>query len=107
MITLKEIERSFEAKFAQDEELRFRAHARCNRLLGQWAAQKLNLPTPQAEAYARDLVMADYDRPGTDAVFKRIRADFDTNNVAQSDRQIRRTMDEFLVTVMAQLRAQG
>jgi len=107
MVTLKEIEKSFEAKFAHDEEIKFRAHARCNHLLGQWAAQKLDLAGPQAEAYANALVTADLDQPGTDAVFRRIRADFDTHNVTQSDRQIRRTMDEFFVTVMARLKAEG
>jgi hypothetical protein len=107
MVTLKDIEKSFEAKFAHDEELKFRAHARCNRLVGQWAAKKLNLNGAQAEAYARDLVMADFDRPGTDAVFRRIRADFDANNVAQSDREIRRTIDGFLATVLARLKTEG
>ncbi len=107
MITLKDIEKSFEAKFAHDEELKFRAHARCNRLLGQWAAQKLNLVGPQAEAYARELVMADFDRPGADAVFKRVRTDFDLKNVPLSDRQIRHTMDEFFASVIERMKAEG
>jgi hypothetical protein len=70
MVTFKDIEKSFEAKFAHDEELKFKAHARCNRMIGEWAAQQLNLTGPQAEAYAKDLVMAEFERPGTDAVFK-------------------------------------
>ena len=107
MTTFKDLEKSFEAKFAHDEELKFRARARCNRMLGQWAAQKLNLADTQAAAYANDLVMADVDQPGTDAVFKRIRADFDANNVSQSDRQIRRTMEELLTGVMEHLKAEG
>ena len=107
MTTFKDIEKSFEAKFANDEELKFRAQARCNRMLGQWAAQKLNFADTQAAAYANDLVMMDVDQPGTDAVFKRIRADFDANNVSQSDRQIRRAMDEFLASAMEHLKAEG
>ena|SRR5947209_760675 len=107
MTTFKDLEKSFEAKFAHDEELKFRARARCNRMLGQWAAQKLNLAEAQGAAYANDLVMADVDQPGTDAVFNRIRADFDANNVLLSDRQIRRTMDEILAVVMERLKAEG
>ena len=107
MVTFKDIEKSFEAKFAHDEELKFRAQARAYRLIGEWAAQKLNLVGAQADAYARDLVMADFDQPGTDAVFKRIRADFDANGVSELDRQIRRKMDEFFASVMAHLKAEG
>ena len=51
--------------------------------------------------------MADVDQPGTDAVFNRIRADFDANNVLLSDRQFRRTMDEILAVVMERLKAEG
>jgi hypothetical protein len=107
MTTFKDIEKSFEAKFAHDEELKFRARARCNRMLGQWAAQKLNLADAQAAAYANDLVMADVDQPGTDAVFKRIRADFDANNVPEPDREIRRMMAELLVSIMEHLKTEG
>jgi hypothetical protein len=107
MVTFKDIEKSFEAKFAHDEELKFRAHARAYHLIGEWAAQKLNLVGPQADAYAKDLVMADLDQPGTDAVFKRIRADFDANGVSELDREIRRKMDEFFASIMAHLKADG
>jgi hypothetical protein len=107
MVTFKEIEKSFEAKFAHDEELKFRAHARCNHLLGEWAAQKLNLAGPQTEAYARDLVMADLDRPGTDAVLNRIRADFAARDVPLSEQQIRQTMDELFSTVLEHMKADG
>jgi len=107
MVTFKDIERSFEAKFAHDEELKFKAHARCNRMIGEWAAQQLNLTGPQAEAYAKDLVMAEFERPGTDAVFNRIRADFDAKNVPLSDQQIHRKLDEVFAAVLAHMKAQG
>jgi hypothetical protein len=107
MVTFKDIEKSFEAKFAHDEELKFRAHARANRLIGEWAAHELNLVGPQADAYAKNFVMADFDQPGTDAVFKRIRTDFDANGVSQPDHQIRRKMEEFFTSVMAHLKAEG
>jgi hypothetical protein len=105
MTTFKDIEKGFEAKFAIDEDLKFKARARCNRLVGQWAAQKLGFAGAQAEAYAKEIVMVELEKPGTDVVFKKIRADFDAKGVAQSDHQIRRTMDEYLADALKELRA--
>ena len=105
MTTLKDIEQGYVAKFALDEELKFKARARCNRIVGQWAAQKLGLVGAQAEAYAKEVVMVDLENPGTDGVFRKIRADFDVKSVAQSDHQIRRTLDEYLTHALAELRA--
>ena len=104
MTTFKDIERGFEAKFAQDENLKFRARARCNHLLGQWAAQKLGLTGPAVEAYAKGLVMVEFEKPGADSVFTQIRADFDAKGVALSDHQIRRTMDEYLTHAISELK---
>src|ERR1700730_17127378 len=82
-------EEGFEKKFAHDEELRFKAHARRNKLVGLWAAEKLGLAGTAAEAYAKDVVIADMDKPGSDGVFAKLRKDFDDKSVAQSDHQIR------------------
>ena len=105
MVTFKDIEKSFEAKFAHDEELKFKAHARCNRLIGEWAAQQLHLTGPQAEAYAKNLVMAEFEQPGTDAVFDRLRADFAAKNVPLSEQQIHGKLDEVFATVLAHMKA--
>ena len=95
----------FEKKFAHDEELRFKATARRNKLLGQWAAEKLGKTGDDAEAYAKSIVMADFEEAGDDDVFRKVRKDFDGAGVAQSDHQIRRTMDELMATAIDQIRA--
>ncbi len=96
----------FERKFAHDEELKFKATARRNRLLGHWAAEKLGLSGADADAYARDVVKADFESPGDDDVLRKIRTDFDAKNIALSDHQIRRTMEELLVTAAEQIQAE-
>src|SRR5262245_41312885 len=96
----------FERKFAHDEELRFKAMARRNRMLGHWAAEKLGLSGADADAYAKDVVKADFEAPGDEDVFRKIRTDFDAKNVALSDHQIRRTMDELLVQAADQIQSE-
>jgi len=98
-------EEGFESKFAHDEELRFKAHARRNKLVGLWAAEKLGLAGAAAETYAVNIVTADLDKPGSDGVFDRVRKDFDEKSVAQSDHQIRRTMDEAMEKAIAEIQA--
>ncbi len=93
----------FERKFAHDQELKFKATARRNRLLGLWAAEKLGLSGEEADAYAKSVVKADFEEPGDEDVFRKIRSDFDAKQVAQSDHQIRRTMDELMATAVDQV----
>ncbi len=107
MTTFDKREEGFERKFALDEEMRFRANARRNRLLGQWAAEKLGLSGAEAEAYAKAVVAADFEEAGDDDVFRKIRRDFDAKGVSQSDHQIRRTMDELLGKAIQQLQAEA
>jgi hypothetical protein len=107
MTTFDKREDSFEKQFAHDEELRFKASARRNRLLGQWAAEKLGLTGDAATAYAKEVVMSDFEEAGDHDVFKKIRADFDAKSVAQSDHQIRRTMDELMAKAIAEIKAAG
>ena len=103
MTTFDKREEGFERKFALDEELRFRAEARRNKLLGLWAADKLGLTGPDADAYAKAVVQADVAEAGDEDVFRKIRADFDAKKVAQSDHQIRRTMEELRALAIEQL----
>ena len=70
-----------------------------------WAAEKLGLTGAEAEAYAKEVVMADFEESGDDDVFGKLRKDFDAKNVAQSDHQIRRTMDEMMEQAIAQIKA--
>ena len=105
MTTFDKREEGFEKKFAHDEELRFKATARRNRLLGQWAAEKLGISGDEATAYAKEVVMSDFEEAGDDDVFRKVRKDFDDKGVAQSDQQIRRVMDELMGTAIAQIKA--
>jgi hypothetical protein len=107
MSTFDKREEGFEKKFAMDEELRFKAQARRNKLLGLWAAEKLGLTGSQAEEYAKEVVRSDFAAPGEEDVFQKLRQDFDAKGVAQSDHQIRRTMDELMATAVQQVRTEA
>jgi hypothetical protein len=107
MTTFDNRENAFENKFAHDEELRFKATARRNRLLGLWAAEKLGLAGEKADEYAKTVVRADFEEAGDEDVFRKIRGDFDAAGVAQSDHQIRRTMSELMATAVQQVEAEG
>ena len=103
MTTFDKREEGFEAKFARDETLRFKAEARRNRLLGLWAAEKLGKTGEEAAEYAKAVVAADFEEAGEEDVFRKIRADFDAAGVAESDHQIRRTMSELMGTAVQQI----
>lgn len=103
MNTMKDRENAFENKFAHDEELKFKALARRNKLLGLWAAEKLGKSGEEAETYAKEVIVADFEEVGDDDVFRKIRKDFDDNGVDQSDHQIRRTMVELLEVAATQV----
>src|SRR3989442_15599391 len=105
MTTFDKREEGFEQQFVHDEELKFKANARRNRLLGLWAADKLGRSGAEADAYAKEVVAADFEEAGEDDVFRKIRRDFDANGVALSDHQIRRTMDELMARAVAEIKA--
>jgi len=98
---------TFENKFAHDQELEFKANARRNKLLGLWAAGEMGLAGAEAEAYAREVVKADFEEAGHEDVFRKVRGDFDARGVDKSDHQIRRTMEELLATARDQIRNEG
>jgi hypothetical protein len=104
MTTFDKREEGFEKQFAHDEELRFKANARRNKLLGLWAAEKLGKTGADADAYAKDVVMADFEEAGDNDVFRKVRKDFDAKGVVQSDHQIRRTMDELMAQAIEQIK---
>lgn len=97
----------FEKKFAHDEELKFKAEARRNKLLGLWAAEKMGKSGDAAESYAKEVVMADFEEAGDEDVFRKIRKDFDAAGVDQSDHQIRRTMDELMAKAIEAVKQTG
>ncbi len=97
----------FEGKFAHDEELKFKATARRNKLLGLWAAEKFGMSGDDAAEYAKSVVKSDFEEPGDEDVFRKVRGDFDERKVEQSDHQIRRTMDELMGTAIEQIKSEG
>jgi len=105
MTTFDKRKEGFENKFAHDEELRFKATARRNKLLGHWAAEKLGKTGEDVESYAREVVRADMQEAGEEDVFRKVRGDFDAAGVDQSDHQIRRTMEELVIEAAAQIEA--
>ncbi|HEY0442437.1 MAG TPA: DUF1476 domain-containing protein [Xanthobacteraceae bacterium] len=105
MTSFDKREEGFEKKFAHDEELRFKASARRNKLLGRWAAEKLGLTGEAVDAYAKEVVVSDFDEAGDHDVFMKVRKDFDAKGVTQSDHQLRRTMDELMEKAIAEIKA--
>ncbi|MGL4323165.1 MAG: DUF1476 domain-containing protein [Beijerinckiaceae bacterium] len=105
MTTFDNRKDSFEKKFAHDEELRFKATARRNKLLGQWAGGLLGKSGADADAYAKSIIMADFEEAGDDDVLRKVKADFAAGGVDQSDHQIRRTMDELMAQAVQEIQA--
>ena len=104
MTTFDKREEGFEKKFALDEEQKFKAEARRNRLLGLWTAGKLGISGGAATAYAREVVAADFDEAG-DGVFRKVTGDLTTRGIAVTEQQIRAKMDELMAQAIAQVKA--
>ena len=105
MTTFDRREEAFEQQFAHDEELKFKATARRNKMLGLWAAEKLGLSGAEADSYALSVVMFDLEDSGDRDVAHKIRKDFDTKGVPQSDHQIARTMTELMAKAVTDIKA--
>lgn len=95
---------AFEKKFAHDAELRFKAEARRNKLIGLWAAEKLGKKDGDAEAYAREVIAADFEEAGDEDVFRKIRADFDAAGVKETDETVREKLLAFLEEAIQQVK---
>jgi hypothetical protein len=97
-------EEGFEKKFAHDEELRFKALARRNKLLGLWAADLLGKSGPDADAYAKEVVIADLEEHGDEDVVRKLKADLEGK---ASEQQIRSQMVQLLEQAVAQVQKNG
>ena len=100
-------EEGFEKQFAHDEELRFKATARRNKLLGLWAAEKMGLSGGDADAYAKAVVMADFEEAGDQDVYRKVRKDLDDRKVSASDQEIRTAMVDLMAKAIEQIKASG
>ena len=104
MTTFDKREEGFEKQFAHDEELKFKATSRRNKLLGLWAAEKLGRKGPDADTYAKEVVMADFEEAGEDDVFRKVRKDLDAGGVAATDDEIRGMMVELMARAIEQIK---
>ncbi|MEG2312503.1 DUF1476 domain-containing protein [Brevundimonas sp.] len=105
MTTFEDREQAYEAKFALDQEQEFKAIARRNKLLGLWAAEKMELSAESAEQYAAAVVRADFEQPGEEDVFRKIAGDFKGSGLNVSEGEVRSKMDELAATAREQIRA--
>ncbi len=103
MTTFDKREEAFEQHFAHDEELRFKATARRNKLLGLWAAEKLGMAGSEANSYALSIVMGEIE--GSHDVAGKLRKDFEAKGVAQSNHQIGRMMNELMEKAITDIKA--
>lgn len=97
---------SFENKFAHDEDLRFRAVARRNKLLGLWAAEKLGKTGDDAQKYAAEVVRADFEEAGDEDVIRKVTADFKAASVNISDEELRTQLLDLLEEAAKQISAE-
>ena len=107
MSTFDVREKGYDSRFAHYAEMRFKAEARRNKLLGLWAAELMGLSGDDADAYAKEVIKSDFEEAGDEDVFRKIRGDLDAKNIEQSDHQIRRTMDELMAKAEQQIEDEG
>ena len=106
MTSMDDRRKGFESKWAHDAELRFKVEARRNRALGLWAAGEMGVTGPAAQSYANEVVAAEFDKGGDEAIFAKIRKDLDSRKISVSDHMIRRKMAELLDSAKAEIEAQ-
>lgn len=85
-------EKSFEAKYKQDQEFAFKVTARRNKLLGLWLAGAFGLQGEAAEDYAKEVVIADLDEPGDEDVIRKVMADIQARGTDISEADVRSTL---------------
>ncbi|MCW5745605.1 MAG: DUF1476 domain-containing protein [Alphaproteobacteria bacterium] len=101
--TFDDREKAFETKFKQDQELQFKVNNRRNKLLGLWAADLLGKSGDAAEAYAKEVVMADFDKPGDDDVLQKVLKDLEAGGKPTDAGHLRRQMNKLLDEAKAQV----
>ncbi len=105
MTTFDKREEGFEKKFALDEEQKFKAEARRNKLLGLWVAEKLGMSGDAAAAYAKEVVAADFEQPGDNDVVHKVTRDLAAGGIALTEAQLRAKMGELLAQALSQVKA--
>lgn len=103
MTTFDDRERAFEAKYVRDEEMAFRVTARRNRLLGQWAAEKMALTPEETDAYAKAVVQADFEESGDEDVIRKLLGDLTAAGIEIDDAAVRAAVEAMTVEARRQL----
>ena len=107
MTTFEKREKGFEAKWQRDQELQFKVNARRNKLLGLWAAEQFGMSGDAADAYAKAVVVADFDSPGDDDVVNKVLADFEAHKVEMTEHRLRKEMQRLMETAGEQIEAEA
>lgn len=107
MTTFDEREKAFEKKFALDQDLKFRAESRRNKMVAEWAAVKLGITGPDVEDYIKAVRRADLQSKGDEDVFQKLRGDFDAKGISITDTEIREAMFKFLEEAVNQVQKEA
>jgi len=107
MTTFDDREKAYEKKFALDQDLKFRAESRRNKMLAEWAAAKLGITDAAVEDYVKAVRKADLAEKGDDDVFRKVKQDFADKGVTIDDAEIRKMMGEFIAKAVADIEAAG
>jgi hypothetical protein len=105
MTTFDKREEAFEKRFALDEEQKFKAIARRNRLLGLWVADRLGITGEAAGAYAKEVIAAEFDGTGDGGVARKISSDIAAKGVTLGEVELRAKMNELMAEAVAQVKA--
>ena len=99
-----EREKSFEKKFAWDEELQFKVQARSNKYIAEFVSQKLNMNEDEKKKYVQEIIKADMEESGTEDVFRKIKKDFEKASVIIDDKEIRDQMEKAIIRAKEDLK---
>ena len=106
MTSFNDREKAFEDKYKHDQDLQFRVEVRRNKLLGLWVAEMLGLSGADAEAYAKEVVSADFEEPGDADVVRKILADAEPKNLDLNEHSLRKKMVELVAVAKEQIMSQ-
>ncbi len=96
-------EKGFEAKYRHDQETEFKINARRNKLLGLWAAELMQITGADADAYAREVVVADFEEPGDDDVLRKVLGDLEAKDIEINELRLRKEMDRLMQEARQQI----
>ncbi len=103
MTTFNDREKAFEDKYKHDQELQFKVEVRRNKLLGIWVAGLMGLEGADAEAYAKEVVAADFEEPGDADVVRKVLGDLEEKGLEMTEHRLRKQMDALLLEAKQQV----